>query len=199
MAVQITTNEQDFEQLANSKFFLAKEFLMWLWYMIEKKRGNFSIQRKKNSLSVEIWIDDKMVFESSQGENRESQLRGGFPSSSMEASIALATGKSIREMKLGVDVGDYGNFRFLLNATDLSPRSILLPSAPDWLVAEKAETPVLQRVELLETLASIIDGVFLKFILVRMQKNWKENYISQTHQWLQGKRENIHEFIKKNV
>jgi hypothetical protein len=137
-----TTWIERLQELSQSKQFLNKEFLTWLWYFAEQNQGPIEFtpkdlldapQTKKKS-SFYLWIDDKIILESiHRGGQKTLQhsIKGGDPSKSPEAGLALLGGKIVKELKLGMRILPWGDFTATLNGTDLNPRSLTLPKPTD--------------------------------------------------------------------
>ena len=89
-------------KLPESKTFLGSEFLTWLWYLSESSEIPLTLElpSMSESVSVHIWIDDKVILESPLSQVHTNALKGGTPSQSPEARIALQTGKSVKQAKV---------------------------------------------------------------------------------------------------
>ena len=95
--------------------YLAREFLTWLWYLIETEEAPYRFNKVRQEFEtadsdLELWIDDRIVLENPSSKAHENVIRGGNPSESIEASAALLSGKTVKEMKLGLRLSDIGEF-----------------------------------------------------------------------------------------
>jgi hypothetical protein len=160
--------------ITQAKAFLSSEFLLWLWHFTESPQNPVSLRLLSTSqeILVKLWIEDRMVLESSDAKAHVQTLRGGEPSRSREAESALQTGKMVRELRLGLHIDPYGDFLVILNAKDLAPRSVLLPSG-------QADDTGLQsvglayRLKMTDLLVDTLDSLFALFLEHRTdERRW---------------------------
>lgn len=180
--------------LTKAKGFLAREFLTWVWYQCEKAPDAIRVRNPfgKGQLPTTMWVDDRIILEATSGEVHESILKGGHPSTSTEASLGLAAGKSVRELRLGITVEGLGDFTAVVNCTDLCPRGIQLPDLSEAgdndLQTRKLGAPLGTRLSLVRVLTSFLDDLFAKFVDERMSKDWKSEGLTEMRQWIKERR-----------
>ena len=178
---------EELTALTKAKTFLGREFLTWLWYFIEDEDGKFFLKHDDSAspLEVNLWIDDRLVLENQQARAHESVMKGGDPSQSVEASWALRQGKTVKELKLGLQADGFGEFTAVLNATDLNPRSLKLPNldGPEHVV-DPDEPPVMTRLRYTETFLMILDGLFLKFVSSRTDDDFDKKDLTAIRNWV---------------
>src|SRR5262249_10437759 len=110
------TSPEQVEHLTNlskAKGFLGREFLTWLWYMAETYEDHLTTSGPSGEeIAFDIWVDDRLVLEATGGSasSHENVMKGGDPSQSYEAAAALGTGKTVKELKLGINAKGYGEF-----------------------------------------------------------------------------------------
>ncbi len=168
-------------EMTQSKAFLASEFLLWLWYFIESKQNPTFLPLNSNQFSVKLWIEDKIVLESTGSKAHCQTLKGGDPSGSIEAVSGLLSGKTVKELKIGLHVDTYGEFSVLLSAKDLSPKAIQLPS-PD-----NAPSTLEYRLKTLDILLEAIDHLFLSFLEQRVKDNWVTEAFLKIETWIESR------------
>ena len=114
-------------ELSASKAFIADEFLLWLWTLAETEKG-FWVKSSlgKKSVFVDLWVDDRVLLKDSGMAGAEHSIRGGDPSNSIEAAYGLHAGRCVKELKVGMQIPDLGDF-FLLASKDLKLRQLKLP------------------------------------------------------------------------
>lgn len=187
---EATTNISHAEklgQISRTKSFLGREFLTWLWYFIDSNSENtLEIKNtlKNPPLHVTLWVDDKIVLDSNSGSGHQHVMRGGDPSQSPEASVALATGKTVRELKLGVNIHGVGDFSTNLNASDLNPRSIQLPGDDNLGEEEASFLPAHQRIKQISLLMNVVDFLFKTFIDQRISEKWLDDSQTEIKEWI---------------
>ena len=139
--------------VCKSKTFLGREFLTWLWFQAEANETPFEITAPSGEkTSFDLWIDDRVILESSGSKAHVHTLKGGDPSQSLEAAAALKSGKTVSEVKIGISVEGYGEFTCVLNYQDLSPRSIQLPDVIEEEDLMNSISPLSVRLELTRVL-----------------------------------------------
>ncbi len=177
----------EISDLAASKSFLGKEFLTWLWYYIEEEGGTFEVEQaiNKKTIEAEIWIDDKITFESTGSDTARHSLFGGNPSDSLEATAALLTGKIVSELKLGLHIGE-DQYKFGLSAKDLTPKSITIPKEP---TSGDRYSAALFRIGHLDTLMRCQDAIFSQFVNTRIQASWEEESLQNLRSWISQRKE----------
>ncbi|MDA9950996.1 hypothetical protein N9D31_00340 [Oligoflexaceae bacterium] len=173
--------------LTRAKSFLGQEFLTWLWFLCESDEEWVDV-KAFNDLDIRkisIWIDDKIVLESSVDKNLYT-LKGGSPSQSIEAAASLRTGKAVREVKLGINILEMGEFVASLNATDLCPRGLKIPELE---IDEDSETESIIEHKLLccEAFTACLDALFLKFLNERIEDDWESSGLSHIKKWMKSR------------
>lgn len=177
----INNHIDEINAAATTKNFLGREFLTWLWFFAESDGGQFQVQgdsRKK--LDAQIWIDDRIALTAKVGQSHEHVIKGGTPGQCQEAALALSHGKSVREMRIALEITDIGMFSLTLNGDDLSPRSVRLPEPRE----EIDESPLEQRVRLTTTLSSAMDQLLVKFMDERASKVWDTEKLESIRTWI---------------
>jgi len=176
----------ELQALGTSKFFLGYEFLTWLWYLVEKDSQLTLVPKHaKQAIQLNLWIDDRVVTSATSGQ--QNTMRGGDPANSAEAAVALVTGKTIRELKIGMDVLGVGEYRTTLNAKDLRPRGLVLPTPSD----EDEDAPQLvsvpMRLRQLDLFLNIFDSLFLMFMEQRTAVKWEKNTTCDIKEWIHNR------------
>ena len=191
----LNNNVEKLNKLSKTKAFLGREFLTWLWFKSETSKELLRINRQKSSLPdllVDFWIDDRMFLQPFDKQGHDNILRGGDPSRSEEASASLASGKVVKELKLGMNIQNYGDFTAVLNAEDLNPKSLQLPQTPsaeahhedDDLLSHEI---LLKRIIDTEIFVEALDGLFAAFLHERTRETWKKNELKLMKNWISGR------------
>jgi hypothetical protein len=175
-------------RISEAKGFLGREFLTWLWFIAETGDSKVVLKDAQDNedLELDIWVDDRLVLEnSSSTEMQESVMKGGDPSQTDEAAAALRSGKTVKEMRIGVNVTGVGEYSAILNSVDLSPRSLKLPE-PDSSenITDSDETRTMQRMQFTDTFLTVLDGLFSMYMKDRIDDDWKKKGHSKISSWI---------------
>ena len=182
----MTTHIENLVKLPQSKTFIGSEFLTWLWYQSESTSMPMSVKKSGGKeYEVHVWIDDKVILESPLSQVHTNALKGGTPSQSPEAQIALQTGKSVKQAKIGMDISGHGEFIFTLDSQDLSPRGVKLPEIQGEDDEKSATIDI--RIAQLEALSHAIDATFAQFINQRTKRDWEEQGLETIKKWIDTK------------
>ncbi len=175
--------------LSKTKAFVGREFLTWLWYLSESNDDFFEIKNpdETETYRISCWIDDRVTLSSLSSKAHVHNLRGGDPSQSAEAAAALKTGKTVKDLKLGLHIEGFGEATFSLSSDDLSPRSISWIES-DEISKQEIEEQSLQlavRLERASAIADIMDGLFRRFLIEFLQKDQPEELRAVMRHWIE--------------
>ena len=161
--------------LNQSKIFIGRDYLLWLWYMAENHKKFSCMQTKETpGITVDIWVDNKIIFNDFSGQGHENHLKGGTPSSSIESTVALQNGKALKELRLGLSIDGVGEYTFTLQTSDLNPRSVHLPIQKSNALEEYEGDIIELRLYQVEIMQEVLDDLFRQFLLERMTSKWKK-------------------------
>lgn len=172
----VSENIHKMNQLAITKSFLSKEFLTWLWYQSETHPDGMKLKVG----AVQFWVDDKVILESPQTTAHIHTIRGGTPSQSAEAATALKSGKLVRELKLGLNIHDVGEFGAILDCRDVSPRALRLPAT----YQGEATYELSVRLELTRTFFAVLDELYALFMKDRTDAQWESRGMEKLKTWV---------------
>ena len=180
--------------ISKSKGFLGREFINWLWYFADTNANTISMRsvRDGSEYDIQMWVDDRMVFETFAGKPLIHSMRGGEPGRSLEAVAAFQSGKTLKEIKLGIHVQGVGDFTVQLDCDGmkedgLSPKSLQLPKMEP---GTSLETNLIARLKNTELFLDILDGLFAKFMDDRSTDSWEDKVLVKFKKWMQSKRAN---------
>lgn len=167
------------------KSFLHREFLTWLWYFAETSEGRFEFASKTGAkTAAQLWMDDRIVLTAKTGRAHEHIIKGGVPSTSEEAAVALESGKSVKEMRIAMDIEGFGLFQATLGGEDITPKGLLLPE-PN----QNVEDSVLdQRIDAVDLFSTAMDTLFAKFMDERTDKLWETTRMNSIRNWIKTRR-----------
>lgn len=176
--------------MSKAKGFLGREFLTWLWFQSELADSLHLDLKDGGTAICRIWIDDRVVLESSAAKAHIYSLRGGEPSQSIETAAALQSGKMAKQLKIGIDIDDMGEFTAVLNAQDLTPRSLSLPvlanqDASQGTPADTAASePLALRLQQTELFLNVLDALFSLFLDERTDAKWEDEGVEKIRTWI---------------
>ena len=164
--------------MLGQKDFYAKEFLLWLWYMVETKNGEFVTE---DGIKLFLSIENKLILDNILGDE-QLLFKGEFPSETLEAHYALKQGKTIKELKLKIikgisnkleDIQHEWSFNFRADGFKVS--GLKLPISENKRFYEKFK----ERIFLLEEFYDYFGDIYKQFIMIRLDsEKWEENFIN---------------------
>ncbi|MFH1033701.1 MAG: hypothetical protein V1806_04275 [Pseudomonadota bacterium] len=154
----------DVTQLLHEKMFLGQEFLTWLWFVSEEENSV-----PVGSGAVGVLLGDRLVASPAQGQEGTRVSVAGREASLAEARQALRRGKLLESLRLGLMV-EGEEYWLSLDAITLTVKSMRLP-ATEHKGAEGLEGLILERVAMIEAAQSALDGLFQRFLDLRMECN----------------------------
>ncbi len=164
--------EESLRFLQQSRTFLGREFLTWLWFQSETLGHGVGEGWK-------LFVDDRMVLSTSGSAVQSHSLKGGAPAYATEARVALREGKLAQEMKILLQKDDR-SWSFTLTADDLSPRSLKIPEAE----ASDFVGLVEMRLELMEAPVRLIESLYSQYLELRQGPHF-EAVRKSLHDWMQ--------------
>jgi hypothetical protein len=174
--------------ISKAKVFLSREFLVWLWYVAETKSEGLELKSVhtagQKKYDVQVWIDDKAVFEALDGNLQVCALKGGDPVSSPEADVALKSGKLLKEVRLGLRVEGVGDYRVVLGGAGLPFKSLVLPQNEDVLEEVSEDDLLIRRLGLMQIFHAVFDSLFKTFLDERISKKWDEEICQNIRDWI---------------
>ena len=150
--------------------FLGAEFITWLWFREVTQGGAFNLGGELGE--VEVAFADKLVMGSTAFDEQEDSFKGGRPSMSLEAQIALRLGKLAHQAKINITQGDQ-EWSFVLRSAPLMMTAIKLPE----LNAQGGQGQLQERMFLLEHLERLYRGLYKQFLEERLSDTWSNEAI----------------------
>lgn len=177
--------------ITKAKGFLGREFLTWFWYQIDTNDGQFKVKAGKKTTSVRAWIDDRVVLEASSQQTHSNTLKGGDPAHSIEAATSLRSGKTVREIKVGLEINGFGPFTAVLtsdglSSNGLSPRSLSIPPHTD--EEDAGKEPISYRLTQIQSFVDTLDGLFALFLDERTSEGWDKTALKNLRTWIKDRK-----------
>ena len=170
--------------LQQGRGFLGREFLTWLWYMLETKKNRVSFKKLGH---FEIFIDDRLVLSSKSGAVHESVLKGGTPGHAQEARTALLSGKLVQEARF-VMQDETRQWQWVLKGEDLSLRGVKLPPVSDTEVGSFMTTRFLH----LENLIDAVEELYTDFLKLRLNEKKNKDLEEELKDWFDSMEGPVH-------
>jgi hypothetical protein len=157
--------------------FLGREFLVWLWFESELFEQKFSIE---GFGECELWLEKSLVLESLTEAGKErATLSGVAPSGGPEAREALRQGKMPVKAKLAMK-RDEQDFALALDADGLSLSGVKVPAV----LKGEGDEPFQERITLIEELEGAIETLYREFLVARLQPDWDKAVVPAIRAWM---------------
>lgn len=154
----------------------GREFLTWLYWRTDKEGGKFNLEK---SGEVTVWVDDKMLFKDATEKPASCALSGGDPARAPEARAALAGGKRLSRVKLGLRRGER-EWSFTLDGETLDLAALKLPA----LLTDQEDEKLYERLALLEEAAFVVDELFGEYARTRLSDAWEKKDLAWITRWI---------------
>ncbi len=167
---------------------ISSEFMLWLWWIsdIHGSLYNFDSPDDEESVSldddldsIELWIDDRITMRPADDTRVSNVMTGDTIATAPEAKVAIANGKVVQEIRMGMRRDDR-EFVFGLKGSELALHGVRLPQV----VSDGFEEAVYDRFALLVELETVIAKLFNDFARVRSSKDWHQQTAPAIERWL---------------
>ena len=156
--------------------FLAREFLLWLWWRSEQDYGRTELGRFGE---VDFWVDDRIQFRTPGEQPQTSDFKGGAPATTAEARMALVAGKTVETARLGLRVKER-EYAFELRGEGLEIAGLKVPAECN----EGVDERLYERMFLLEEATGIVDEFFARFCEDRLGDRWDAEVLPKMRAWV---------------
>jgi hypothetical protein len=165
--------------LACNRSFLGREFLTWLIYGIS--RGYHY------DLDIKLHVDGKITVAKSGGHFSEITIKGGTPEYTANLRSALTAGALVSSIRVCMESKDPaaprgsegGLYSWTMDAADLSPKSMKVPSVMEASAAAHACT----RASHLDYVMTTIDRLFNLYLETRLNPEKLEQFKGAFTAW----------------
>lgn len=163
---------------------LAGEFYTWLWWSSECLGSSFDLGSPWGH--VDLWVDERLCFRNSDDTRVSAVMTGENPAATLEARAALAGGKILQEIRLGLRREDREYF-FTLRGPAMHMTALKLPQV----VKEGGEEVFFERIHLYDELCFLLSGLLTRFGKVRTGADWQSEVLPGLRDWILGRIERI--------
>lgn len=158
---------------------LAGELYLWLWWASEEQQGRFELGQPVGA--IHLWVDDRLAFRRPDDTKISAVMTGENPASSLEARAALAGGKVLQDIKIGIRRDDR-EFSLVLRGPGMFIGGLKVPQV----LSEEKDEAVVDRMFLIEEVQFILDGLLQAFAAVRASPRWRDEVLPRMRAWLTG-------------
>ena len=158
----------------------AGEFYAWLWWASERQGGTFDLADPVGR--IDLWMDDRLAFRQPDDTKLIAVMTGDNPSTTLEARAALADGKVLQEVRVGIR-RDEREFLVTFKGPAAHLHAVRLPQV----VADGGEEVLHDRIHLYEELCLIVTGLFQEFATVRTSATWGDEVLPALNGWILGR------------
>ena len=158
----------------------AGEFYAWLWWASERQGGTFDLAEPVGR--IDLWMDERLAFRQPDDTKLIAVMTGENPSVTLEARAALADGKVLQEIRVGIR-RDEREFLVTFKGPAAHLQAVRLPQV----VADGGEEVLHDRIHLYEELCLVVTGLFREFAAVRTSEVWGDEVLPALHGWILGR------------
>jgi hypothetical protein len=157
--------------------FLGREFLVWLWFESETFEQKFSIE---GFGECELWLEKSLSLEAlTEGGKEKATLAGVAPSGGPEAREALRQGKMPIKAKIAIR-RDEQDFALTLDADSLGLSGVKIPA----LLKGEGDDPFYERMTFIEEIEGAIETLYREFLIVRLRDTWDKAVVPAIRAWM---------------
>jgi len=160
--------------------FLGREFLTWLWYELETN-ANRAGSIDPEIASVEI--GDRMVLENRGPAGLEVVTIKGDDPGLEEGLTALKKGALVSELTLLFKAAEH-QWRLSLKGESLHITGLKVPKTGPVETEADMDGAVLEKVFLVERAVRLIEGLFSRFIRIRISDRWRAETVPAIQKWI---------------
>ena len=158
---------------------LASEFYAWLWFASEEQGGAFNLGGEVGR--VDVWVDERIAFRNPEEQKVAAVMTGENPSSTLEARAALAGGKVLQDLRIGVRRDDREYF-VTLKGPAMHLQGLKLPQV----VLDGGEEVLYDRMHLYEELCLVLGELFGHWCRLRTEADWDDKTMPRLRSWVAG-------------
>jgi hypothetical protein len=164
--------------------FLGEEFLTWLWFVIETDPQLLqTLDPEINALE----IGNRMVLTNRRNrDGNETVTIKGDHAGMDEGLLTLRKGGMVAEIHLIYKSGDH-EWQFSLKGESLNLSSLKVPATGRVETADEIEGAVIEKIFLCEKAIALINGLYGRFIKLRLGNDWMAHTAPSVRQWIQAR------------
>jgi len=160
--------------------FIGLEFLTWLWFILETDPN---ILRNLDSELISCRVGKRLVLENRRDDQLETVTIKGDAPGLEEARTALKKGALIAEIDLSIKTAQQ-MWEYSLKGENLSLSGFRLPTIRADDSVQRMDDAIHERLLLLEKAINGINGLFHRFIKIRISRKWNEQVVPDVQKWI---------------
>jgi hypothetical protein len=154
----------------------AAEFYTWIWWSTERNEGVFDLGELGQ---VDVWVDERLAFRTPGDAKVTAVLTGDNPSTTLEARAALAGGKVLEEVRLGLR-RDEREYFLTLKGAPMHFTRVKLPQV----LLEGEDSVIYDRMHLFEEIDGIVGALMRSFAAARNGGAWERETLPAIRRWI---------------
>lgn len=158
---------------------VAGEFYAWLWWASEESGGTFDLPDPVGR--VDVWVDERLAFRSPDDTRVSAVMTGENPAATLEARAALAGGKVLQELRVGMRRDDREYFVTLKGAA-MHIQGLKLPQV----VTDGGEEVLFERMHLYEEVGFVVGALLQRYAEQRTGPSWDDEILPALRSWISG-------------
>lgn len=158
---------------------LSGEFYTWLWWASEVRGAVFELGDPVGM--IELWVDERLAFRNADDTRVTAVMTGEAPSTSLEARAALAGGKVLNELRIGLRRDDR-EFTVTLKGPAMHFTGVKLPQV----VSDGVDEVLYDRMFLYGELTLIMRALYNSFATDRVSGEWETAVLPALRRWIDG-------------
>jgi hypothetical protein len=164
--------------------FLGEEFLTWLWFVIETDPQLLqTLDPEINALE----IGNRMVLTNRRSrDGKETVTIKGDHAGMDEGLLTLRKGGMVAEIHLIYKSGDH-EWQFSLKGESLNLSSLRVPATGRVETEDEIEGAVIEKIYLCDKAIALINGLYGRFIRLRLSDEWMKLTAPAVRQWIQAR------------
>jgi hypothetical protein len=173
--------------------FLGNEYLTWLWFCIENEPHTIT---DPTGNTVSMMVHNKIVLKKAAGKTVRITIEKDSAEEAEEGMLALKGGAIVTELSLLMTIGDV-EWTFSIKGDSLQinslkpsvemPEAIHSDGTPEQIEDKQRcdfEASVLDKTYLYVQAIDVIDGLFKKYILLRLSDDWEDKTVPGMKAWI---------------
>jgi hypothetical protein len=148
---------------------LGQDFLTWLWYASVASGGTF---KAADGAAFALFMERRVAVQGGEGDNLERTVVSGRMAELKEAKTGLAMGKKVTSATLRIEQ-DAEAWQVTVKAEDLSLSAFRVPKTASPEDGDDPDAALLERLFLLEKPMGFLDGLFERFLDLRLSPGWE--------------------------
>lgn len=146
---------------------IGNEFLTWMWF------------KGETDPAFKFAVGSKIVF----SKEKDTVTIKGDQDELIIGKVAMSDGYIVSEMQL-VYSSDDPRFSFSMKGSDMSFNGLKTPKVEGDGSDDEEEGLILEKVSLIEEIASVVDNVFKQYILMRVDEDEWRDTVHKIKNWI---------------